>query len=81
VIIALEWMVFSLIAGLVAKAIMPGKDPGKLIGTTALGMVGALNGGYLGRQMGLYDGADPVGFIMAVIDAIVLLILYRWLSA
>ena len=79
-IIALEWMAFGLIAGLVAKAIMPGKDPGKLLGTTALGMVGALIGGYLGRQMGLYEDTDPVGFIMAVIGAIVILVLYRWLS-
>ena len=79
-LVALEWMGFGLIVGLVAKAIMPGKDPGKLIGTTALGMVGAVIGGYLGRQMGLYDDADPVGFIMAVIGAIGLLALYRWFA-
>lgn len=79
-ITVLGWMFFGLVAGLLAKAIMPGKDPGKLIGTTAIGMVGAVIGGYLGRQMGLYDETDPVGFIMAVVGAIVVLVLYRWLA-
>ena len=50
------------------------------MGTTAIGMVGALIGGYVGRQMGLYDETDPVGFIMAVIGAVILLTLYRWLA-
>lgn len=43
-ITALGWMCFGLVAGLVAKAIMPRKDPGKVIGTTALGMVGGVIG-------------------------------------
>jgi uncharacterized membrane protein YeaQ/YmgE (transglycosylase-associated protein family) len=44
-------------------------------------MVGGVIGGYLGRQIGLYDDADPVGLIMAIIGALLVLILYRWLAA
>ena len=76
----LRWIFFGLVVGMVGKLVMPGKDPGGLMGTTAIGMVGALIGGYVGRQMGLYDETDPVGFIMAVIGAVILLTLYRWLA-
>jgi uncharacterized membrane protein YeaQ/YmgE (transglycosylase-associated protein family) len=76
----LGWVFFGLVVGMVGKLVMPGKDPGGLMGTTAIGMVGALIGGYVGRQMGLYDETDPVGFIMAVIGAVILLTLYRWLA-
>jgi uncharacterized membrane protein YeaQ/YmgE (transglycosylase-associated protein family) len=79
-ITVLEWIFFGLVVGLVGKLVMPGKDPGGIIGTTAIGMVGAVIGGYLGRQMGLYDETDPVGFIMAVIGAVVFLAFYRWLA-
>jgi uncharacterized membrane protein YeaQ/YmgE (transglycosylase-associated protein family) len=78
---AFSWILFGLIAGLIAKAILPGKDPGKFIGTTVIGMVGGVIGGYLGRQIGLYDDADPVGLIMAIMGALLVLILYRWLTA
>ena len=59
---------------------MPAKTLVALWGRRPLGMVGALIGGYVGRQMGLYDETDPVGFIMAVIGAVILLTLYRWLA-
>lgn len=74
------WIVFGLIVGLVAKLVMPGRDPGGLIVTVILGMVGALLGGFLGRMLGWYREGDPVGFIMAVVGAIVLLVLYRMLA-
>jgi len=56
---------------------MPGRDPGGFIVTILLGIVGALLGGFLGRAAGLYREGDPVGFIMAVLGSIVLLVLYR----
>jgi uncharacterized membrane protein YeaQ/YmgE (transglycosylase-associated protein family) len=46
------WIIFGLIVGVVAKFLMPGRDPGGFILTTALGIVGALVGGWLGRAMG-----------------------------
>ena len=71
------WIIFGLIVGVVAKLIMPGRDPGGIIVTAALGIVGALLGGFLGRSLGWYQEGDPVGFVMAVIGSIVLLLLYR----
>jgi len=73
----LIWIVFGLIVGVVAKFLMPGPDPGGMIMTVVLGIVGALLGGWIGRALGLYQTGQPVGFIMAVIGAIVLLAIYR----
>jgi uncharacterized membrane protein YeaQ/YmgE (transglycosylase-associated protein family) len=73
----LGWIVFGLIVGLVAKLLMPGKDPGGFIITTLLGIVGALIGGWLGRALGLYGPDEPAGFFMALIGAIILLVGYR----
>ena len=74
------WIIFGLIVGILAKFLMPGRDPGGFIITTLLGIVGALVGGYLGRFLGLYNEGDPVGFVMAVIGSIVLLWIYRMAS-
>ena len=71
------WIIFGLIVGVVAKFLMPGRDPGGFIITALLGIAGALLGGYLGRAMGFYREGDPVGFIMAVVGSIILLVLYR----
>ena len=60
-----------------AKLIMPGRDPGGFIITTVLGIVGALVATYLGRAMGLYGPGDAAGFIGAVVGAIILLGIYR----
>ena len=75
------WIVFGLIVGVVAKLIMPGPDPGGMIVTILLGIVGALIGGFIGRMLGWYGEGDPVGFIMAVIGAIVALFGYRKISS
>jgi len=74
------WIVFGLIVGIIAKFLMPGRDPGGFIITTLLGIAGALVGGYLGRLLNLYGEGDPVGFIMAVLGSIVLLLIYRMAS-
>lgn len=76
----LIWIVFGLIVGIVAKLLMPGRDPRGFIFTVVLGIVGALIGGFLGRTMGLYGEGDSVGFVMAVIGATVLLALYRFIG-
>ena len=73
----LGWIVFGLIVGIVAKFLMPGRDPGGMIVTILLGIVGALVGGFIGRAFGWYGEGDPVGFVMAVIGAIVVLFVYR----
>jgi uncharacterized membrane protein YeaQ/YmgE (transglycosylase-associated protein family) len=71
------WIFFGLIVGIVAKFLMPGRDPGGFIVTALIGIVGALIGGFVGRALGLYREDDPVGFVMAVVGSIILLLLYR----
>jgi uncharacterized membrane protein YeaQ/YmgE (transglycosylase-associated protein family) len=75
----LGWILFGLVVGIVAKLLMPGRDPGGLIITTVLGIVGAVLGGFLGRTLGLYGPGEPAGFLMATLGAVVLLFLYRML--
>ena len=71
------WILFGLVVGMVAKLLMPGRDPGGMIVTILLGIVGALIGGFIGRLLGWYGESEPVGFIMAVIGAILVLLAYR----
>jgi len=71
------WIIFGLAVGVIAKFLMPGRDPGGFVVTIILGIVGALLGGFLGRAVGWYREGDPVGFVMAVVGAIVVLALYR----
>jgi uncharacterized membrane protein YeaQ/YmgE (transglycosylase-associated protein family) len=73
----LGWIFFGLLVGAVGKLLMPGRDPGGFIVTILLGIAGALIGGFLGRALGMYREDDPVGFVMAVLGSIVLLVLYR----
>jgi uncharacterized membrane protein YeaQ/YmgE (transglycosylase-associated protein family) len=77
----LLWLVFGLVVGIVAKFLMPGNDPGGIFVTIALGIVGAMLGGWIGRVMGLYQPGEPAGFVMAVVGAIILLVLYRFVFA
>jgi uncharacterized membrane protein YeaQ/YmgE (transglycosylase-associated protein family) len=71
------WVVFGLVVGVLAKLIMPGRDPGGCLVTILLGIAGALVGGFLGRSLGLYGPAEPAGFVMATLGAIVVLVIYR----
>jgi uncharacterized membrane protein YeaQ/YmgE (transglycosylase-associated protein family) len=73
----LGWAIFGLIVGALAKLIMPGKDPGGIIVTMLLGIVGAVVAGYLGQAMNLYAPGEPAGFIMSLLGAILLLFIYR----
>lgn len=70
-------IVIGLLAGIVAKLLMPGRDPGGFIITTLLGMAGALIATWLGQAIGWYHPGEAAGFIGAVVGAIVLLALYR----
>lgn len=73
----LMWILFGLVVGVVAKLLMPGRDPGGFIITILLGIAGALLGGWMGRAMGLYGPGEGAGFLMALLGAVVLLALYR----
>ena len=73
----LGWIVFGLIVGAIAKLLMPGRDPGGIIVTMVLGIVGALLGGFVGRALGMYTADEPAGFIMALVGAVVVLFIYR----
>jgi len=73
----LGWIVFGLIVGAIAKLLMPGRDPGGWIITMALGIAGALLGGWFGRALGWYGPNDGAGFLMSLVGAVVLLALYR----
>jgi uncharacterized membrane protein YeaQ/YmgE (transglycosylase-associated protein family) len=73
----LAWILFGLVVGVIAKLVMPGRDPGGFIVTILLGIAGALVGGFLGRAMGLYREGEAAGWIMSILGAIVLLALYR----
>jgi uncharacterized membrane protein YeaQ/YmgE (transglycosylase-associated protein family) len=75
----LSWILLGLIAGALAKFIMPGKDPGGLIVTILIGIAGAIAGGFLGSFIGLgrVESFDLGGIFIATVGAIILLILYR----
>lgn len=70
-------ILFGMVVGIVAKLLMPGRDPGGFIITILLGIAGSVIGGYVGRMLGLYGPNDSAGFFMAILGAIVLLGIYR----
>jgi len=70
-------LIIGLLVGLVAKFLMPGKDPKGFLITMAIGVAGAFLATFLGQQLGIYQGEEAAGFIGAVIGAILLLIVYR----
>jgi uncharacterized membrane protein YeaQ/YmgE (transglycosylase-associated protein family) len=70
-------IIIGFIVGLVAKFLMPGRDPGGFIITALLGIVGALVATFLGQAMGIYAAGQSAGFIGAVIGAIVVLFVYH----
>jgi uncharacterized membrane protein YeaQ/YmgE (transglycosylase-associated protein family) len=75
----LSWIVFGIVVGIIAKLLMPGKDPGGIVVTMLLGIAGSLIGGFIGRA---FTGSSPgqsagAGYIMSIIGAIILLAIYR----
>ena len=73
----LGWILFGLIVGVLAKLVMPGRDPGGVIVTILLGIVGAVLGGFIGRSLGLYGTDEPAGLVVSTIGAIIVLAIYR----
>jgi uncharacterized membrane protein YeaQ/YmgE (transglycosylase-associated protein family) len=69
--------IIGLVVGALAKFIMPGKDPGGIIITMLLGIAGSFIATFLGRAIGWYQAGQAAGFIMSLIGAIVLLVIYR----
>jgi uncharacterized membrane protein YeaQ/YmgE (transglycosylase-associated protein family) len=72
--------IFGLIIGLVARAILPGRQHMGLIMTMILGIVGAWLGGLIGRVTGMYKEGHPAGFLMALVGAVVLLLAYSFVG-
>ena len=70
-------LIIGLIAGAVAKLLMPGRDPGGFIITMLLGVAGAFVATYLGQAVGWYEAGEGAGFIGAVVGAVLLLLTYR----
>lgn len=70
-------ILIGFVVGIVAKFLMPGRDPAGFIITVIIGIVGSVIATYLGRFMGFYQVGESAGFIAAVLGAIILLFLYR----
>jgi uncharacterized membrane protein YeaQ/YmgE (transglycosylase-associated protein family) len=70
-------VIIGFLVGIVAKFLMPGRDPGGFIVTALLGIVGALVATFLGQAMGIYAAGQSAGFIGAVIGAIIVLLVYH----
>ena len=73
----LGWVLIGLVAGVLGKFLMPGKDPGGFVVTILLGIAGALLAGFLGQALGFYRPGESVGWIGATLGAIALLFIYR----
>ena len=74
---ALSWIFFGIIVGVIAKFLMPGRDPGGFIVTILLGIAGAFVGSFLAQFVGWYGPGEQAGYLMSIFGAIVLLWLYR----
>lgn len=71
------WIVIGLLAGAIAKLLIPGKDPGGCFMTILLGIAGALLAGFLGQAIGWYGPGEGAGFVAAIVGALLLLLAYR----
>lgn len=75
------WVVIiGLVIGAVAKLVLPGKDPGGIIITALLGIAGSVIATIIGQAVGWYGAGQSAGFIMSVLGAILLLVIYRLLK-
>jgi uncharacterized membrane protein YeaQ/YmgE (transglycosylase-associated protein family) len=70
-------ILIGLVVGIIAKLLMPGRDPGGFIITTMIGVFGAIIAGFLGRMIGFYGEGEAAGFLMSIAGAALLLFLYR----
>jgi uncharacterized membrane protein YeaQ/YmgE (transglycosylase-associated protein family) len=78
---ALLWeLLIGLIVGAIAKLLMPGKDPGGIFITMALGIAGSIGATFIGQAIGWYKQGQSAGFIMSVVGAVLLLWIYRMIK-
>jgi uncharacterized membrane protein YeaQ/YmgE (transglycosylase-associated protein family) len=70
-------IIIGLLVGIVAKLLMPGRDPGGFIITALLGIAGAVLGGFIGRALGFYGPGEAAGFVMSLLGAVILLLIYH----
>jgi uncharacterized membrane protein YeaQ/YmgE (transglycosylase-associated protein family) len=70
-------ILIGFVVGLLAKFVMPGKDPGGFFVTAGIGILGSIIATYGGKALGIYGGEETAGFIGAFIGAIILLVVYR----
>ena len=71
------FLIFGLIVGAVARFLVPGRDRGGWIVSTLLGVAGSFAGAFLGHELGLYRTGEPAGFVMSILGAVLLLVLYH----
>ena len=76
----LAWIVIGLIAGAIAKAITPGRDPSGCLITIVIGIAGAVLAGFLGQQLGWYREGEGAGFLAAIVGAVLILFVYRMIA-
>ncbi|HEY1607102.1 MAG TPA: GlsB/YeaQ/YmgE family stress response membrane protein [Allosphingosinicella sp.] len=73
----IAWIIIGGLAGIIAKAITPGRDPQGCIVTVLLGIAGAVVAGWLGHRLGWYHGSQGAGFLAAIVGAVIILFVYR----
>ena len=73
----ITWIIIGLVAGAIARAIMPGRDVSGCIVTILLGVGGAVLAGFLGQQLGWYRPGEGAGFLAAIVGALLILFVYR----
>jgi uncharacterized membrane protein YeaQ/YmgE (transglycosylase-associated protein family) len=76
----LGWILIGLIAGAIAKAVMPGRDPGGCLVTILIGIAGAVLAGFLGQAIGWYEVGEGAGFLAAIVGAVIILFVYRMVA-
>lgn len=76
----LGWIVIGLLAGLIAKAITPGRDPSGCLITIVIGVAGAVLAGFLGQQLHWYRPGEGAGFLAAIVGAVLILLVYRMIA-
>ncbi|MGQ0559298.1 MAG: GlsB/YeaQ/YmgE family stress response membrane protein [Sphingosinicella sp.] len=76
----LTWILIGLLAGGVAKLLMPGRDPGGCIVTILIGIAGAVLAGFAGQALGWYQAGEGAGFLAAVVGAFIILFVWRLIA-
>ena len=74
------WIHLGAIAGAIAKAVIPGRDPGGCIVTVLLGIAGAAVAGFIGNKLGWYERGEGAGLIAAILGAILILFVWRLIA-